>query len=127
MRPPLRYLVALLGIVTPLHAETLTLVLDGKGQVPIVIPAEPARRSGDPDFSKPAADLQELIRRISGAPLEIVTLEKWKQASAGKPAIFLGCAPAGTDAPPLINDEDSRIQSSAAGLVFAVKPTASAE
>jgi hypothetical protein len=113
--------VASFAFAVPLYAEDLTLVADGNPVAVIVVPLAPAtQKNAEATFLSSATDLQALIRRISGASLEIVGLEQWQKRAQATPAIFLGCAPSGSASPEVTNEEGSRIQASSAGVIFAV-------
>ncbi|MBI5395533.1 MAG: DUF4838 domain-containing protein [Verrucomicrobia bacterium] len=104
------------------RAGELVLISDGRADLPIVIPREPAKGSAEADFREAADDLRSVLRKISGATPEMLTLEQWKRRSPDAPAIFMGCAP--VEGPPITNGEGSRVQARPDGLFFSVNPKA---
>jgi hypothetical protein len=116
-----------LWLCPALRAADLVLVSDGQARVSIVVPREPEKRSAEANFNKAAADLRDILRKVSGAAPEVLTLEQWKGRSPDAPAIFIGCAPAETksaEGPAITNEEGSRVQAHADGLFFSVNTRA---
>jgi len=104
-----------LTLLQMVSAVELVLVSGGQARVPIVIPSN--------QKSTAATDLQQIIRKISGAALEIVTLDQWKQRFSPAPAIFMGCTP--VKKAQIANEEWSCVEVRSDGVFFHVNPKAS--
>lgn len=114
---PLVGLPVLLGMLLQTSsAAELVLVSDGQARLPIVVSSKPPPAA--------ATDLQRILQKMSGAVLEIVTLDHWNQRSPSAPAMFMACTP--MEKAQIANEEWSRVEVRAEGVFFHVNPKAPA-